>query len=610
MREKIARAAGGNPLFVEEMLAMAGEAESGEVVVPPTLQALLAARLDQLETAERSVLERGAVEGEIFHRGAVQALGPDDADQVTPRLAALVRKQLIRPDREQLSGEDAFRFRHLLIRDAAYDALPKAVRAELHERFADWLEEHGTGLVELDELLGYHLERAYYYRIEVGPEDVKAGEVEAGLGQRTAQALHRAGQRAMRLSANARAVEHFSRAIAVVERLPESDERSRQEAELQLQLAIALGALHGLGAPEVEQAYGRATELMLASAATVEQFPIHFGLALFYSLRGNFDQSTPLIGRMFELASHGDESMRLQALHARWMNSLYRGRIEDAVIAADEGRAIYRAEAHHPLSFRYANHDPCVCAMTLQAVAFALRGESVRAVTQMHEAVALSETLGHALSLSQPLTQLPWVLQINGDARAALLESDKALALEDEVAHPFFFGIAHTMHGWALSSLGRQDEGIAELEQALADELRASGNIWAALIAALLAEVHMSQGRDGAARDLLDQMRSQTESKPPCLYEPEFLRVEAQWLDGAGQEREARRLLLDAITTAQENGSLALAIRAALALARTPSGEHETDLVLLGELCDRLPPENDTGYRREAQSIVGASTAG
>ena len=82
LRERIARAAGGNPLFIEEMLAMAGEAD-GEVVVPPTLQALLAARLDQLETAERSVLERGAVEGEVFHRGAVQALAPDET-QVTP----------------------------------------------------------------------------------------------------------------------------------------------------------------------------------------------------------------------------------------------------------------------------------------------------------------------------------------------------------------------------------------------------------------------------------------------------------------------------------------------------------------------------------------------
>ena len=148
------------------MLAMAGETD-GEVVVPPTLQALLAARLDQLEPAERSVLERGAIEGEIFHRGAVQALAPEET-QVTPRLAALVRKQLIRPDTAQLAGEDGFRFRHLLIRDAAYDALPKAVRADLHERFAAWLEEHGAELVELDEILGYHLEQACRYRAELG----------------------------------------------------------------------------------------------------------------------------------------------------------------------------------------------------------------------------------------------------------------------------------------------------------------------------------------------------------------------------------------------------------------------------------------------------------
>ena len=113
------------------------------------------------------MLERGAIEGEIFHRGAVQALAPEET-QVTPRLAALVRKELIRPDRPQLAGEDGFRFRHLLIRDAAYDALPKATRAELHERFAAWLEQHGTELVELDEILGYHLEQACRYRAELG----------------------------------------------------------------------------------------------------------------------------------------------------------------------------------------------------------------------------------------------------------------------------------------------------------------------------------------------------------------------------------------------------------------------------------------------------------
>ena len=116
------------------------------------------------------MLESGAVEGEIFHRGAVQALAPAEA-QVASRLAALVRKELIRPDRPLLPGEDGFRFCHLLIRDAAYDALPKATRAELHERFADWLDEHGAELVERDEILGYHLEQAYRYRTELGSAD-------------------------------------------------------------------------------------------------------------------------------------------------------------------------------------------------------------------------------------------------------------------------------------------------------------------------------------------------------------------------------------------------------------------------------------------------------
>ncbi len=183
-RDLIIHASGGNPLFVTEMVAMAGEAE-GEVAVPPTLQALLAARLDQLEPAERSVLERGAVEGEIFHRGAVQAL-EDVEQQVTPRLASLVRKELIRPDNSRFPGEDAFRFRHVLIRDAAYDGLSKVTRARLHEAFAAWLD--GRELVELDELVGYHLEQACRNKTELGERDLvlagQAGERLAVAGRR------------------------------------------------------------------------------------------------------------------------------------------------------------------------------------------------------------------------------------------------------------------------------------------------------------------------------------------------------------------------------------------------------------------------------------------
>jgi class 3 adenylate cyclase len=204
LRERIARAAGGNPLFIEEMLAMA-EQEKGEVVVPPTLQALLAARLDQLETGQRAVLERGSIEGEIFHRGAVQALGPRET-QVTPLLAALVRNALIRPDRPQLAGEDAFRFRHLLVRDAAYEALSKATRAELHERLASWLEEQGADLPELDEILGYHLEQACRYRADLGLP------TEPTLAARARQRLAAGGRRAHLRSDFGAAVSLFERA--------------------------------------------------------------------------------------------------------------------------------------------------------------------------------------------------------------------------------------------------------------------------------------------------------------------------------------------------------------------------------------------------------------
>jgi class 3 adenylate cyclase/tetratricopeptide (TPR) repeat protein len=186
LRERIAHASGGNPLFISEMLAMV--AEDGDVDVPPTLKALLAARLDQLDEAERRVLERGSVEGETFHRGGVQALVPEET-QVTTRLAALVRRQLVRPDRAQIAGEDGYRFRHLLIRDAAYDALPKAVRADLHARFADWLDQHGHSLVERDEIVGYHLEQASRYASELGRPDPDVAD-------RAALRLAAAGRRA------------------------------------------------------------------------------------------------------------------------------------------------------------------------------------------------------------------------------------------------------------------------------------------------------------------------------------------------------------------------------------------------------------------------------
>ena len=191
-RRRIVATAEGNPLFLEEMAALAREAR-GAVEVPPSIQALLQARLDTLDDGERAVIDRGAVEGQVFHRGAVTALAPEASRVDVPqRLVALVRKELVRPDRALIATEDAFRFRHLLLRDTAYEALPKSTRAELHERFADWLDANAA-LIEQHEIVGYHLEQAAGYRRELDPHDPHA----ATLARRAAERLGRAGRTAL-----------------------------------------------------------------------------------------------------------------------------------------------------------------------------------------------------------------------------------------------------------------------------------------------------------------------------------------------------------------------------------------------------------------------------
>jgi class 3 adenylate cyclase/tetratricopeptide (TPR) repeat protein len=204
-RDRILAAAEGTPLFVEEMLSMLIDDGSlardgdrwvatGPLVdlrVPPTIQALLAARLEQLTRDERAVIQRAAVCGQQFHVGAVAALL--DGGEVQPILMSLVRRDVLRPDRSSLAGQDAFRFRHQLIRDAAYEAAPKALRAKLHERFADWLEGVGEARVEeFEEILAYHLEQAHRLLSELGPVDDAGQE----LGLRAAGHYAASGRRA------------------------------------------------------------------------------------------------------------------------------------------------------------------------------------------------------------------------------------------------------------------------------------------------------------------------------------------------------------------------------------------------------------------------------
>jgi class 3 adenylate cyclase/tetratricopeptide (TPR) repeat protein len=235
-RDRIVDAAEGNPLFVEEMLSMliddgllhrddghwVAAGDLGAITVPPSIQALLAARLDRLEREERAVVERASVVGRVFYRGAVSELSPEPARPgIAGHLRTLVRRELIRPHVAEFDDE-TYRFRHLLIRDAAYEAMPKEVRADLHERFAGWLE-HVTGerLREYEEIVGYHVEQAFRYRSELGPIDDHGRE----LARRAGSFLGRAARRASARGDKSGSVNLLTRATDLLPR--EDPERIR-----------------------------------------------------------------------------------------------------------------------------------------------------------------------------------------------------------------------------------------------------------------------------------------------------------------------------------------------------------------------------------------------
>ena len=197
----IVAAAEGNPLFLEQMLSM--WQDDGTLVlrssgwelarhpkglsIPPSIHALLAARLDSLIGQDRAVLERGAVVGQIFPRDAVEAMSTEALrPSISATLGVLERRKLIRPDDASILDDPTFAFVHLLVRDAAYAGMLRRLRADLHERFADWLlARAGDRLPEFEEIVGYHLEQAFRNLVELGRDD----EQTTGLRNRAANHL-------------------------------------------------------------------------------------------------------------------------------------------------------------------------------------------------------------------------------------------------------------------------------------------------------------------------------------------------------------------------------------------------------------------------------------
>jgi tetratricopeptide (TPR) repeat protein len=484
-RARVIEGSEGNPLFLEEMAALARE--RGTVEVPPTIQALLTARLERLGADERELLERGAVEGEVFHRLAVKALaGERLAAEVELRLAGLVRKELIRPHPATFKNDDAFRFRHLLIRDAAYDTLPKATRADLHDRFAVWLQEHAAEMVELDEIAGWHLEQAVKYRRELGQTIDPDVVLTAG------RHLAAAGRRAIARSDVAAASNLLERALALT---PEED-------PLFLSIAVELAEQHAHAGH-----FARAEELLAAAERDPSPLAILTGLDVMINTKPSeaLQEIDAKLGQLLEqLTRSGDEHgiarAHLLAMEQHLMAAQSRAAAQEARLTAlhaaragDEGlkaRALgwYVTEliwgpfhvdtiAHELDEIQREPQGPYVDAFIDygRGEIARLRGDFGASVKLTQDATAKLEGLGMRAMGAAGALHEALVGFSSGQLQSVVRALSRADSILSELGERSFRSTHQALLAWAYALLGDREAALAGCE--LAYELSAPEDI-------------------------------------------------------------------------------------------------------------------------------------
>ena len=584
-RKRVVAAAEGNPLFVEQLLSMLIDdgrlrQESGrwvtvgdisQLAIPGTIQALLAARLDLLPTAERTVLETASVIGLVFDEEPIRELVPEAVrPELDVHLASLIVKQLVRPSPAQAGMH---RFQHILVRDAAYQGLLKRERASLHERFANWAEranrEHDRE-TEFEEILGYHLERALGYLADLGPLDEHGLE----LGRRAAGYLGSAGRRAFARGDMAAAANLLQRAAAV------HTKGSREQIELLPELAEAMQEIGEFASAQahaeeaVAGARAHGDEVLEADAILTGFLVRHHVTTDLNSWRADVERETARIIPML------DEETSPVVLAKAWrMVSYVHGTVcrwEETAIASQRAMHFARAGGDRSREARAASSlaqalglgptsiadavtrleailanglangraEAMVLLQLGQLHAMAARFDEAREVCE--RACRLIEergggVLGNATSIAGPARVE--LLAGRADAAEELLrrDYDALTAIDEQYYRPIVAGV------WAqaLHELGRSDDAMAAAataaELAADDDVEAQA-LWRSVRAKLLAE----SGQPGEALALAEQAVALLRATDATVMQADALLDLAHVHVHGGRTEEAAKAALEA----------------------------------------------------------------
>ena len=525
-------AAEGNPLFAEEMLRMLIDdgvltranggwavGELGGRAIPPTINALLSARLDRLDADERAVVQLASVIGRQFVWAGVSELAPEELKpRVGACLQALVRKQMILPDETTVFSEDTFRFAHILVRDAAYQSLPKGQRAQLHERYAGWLERRsGARVVEYEEILGYHLEQAYRASTELGPLDDRG----IAVARRAYGLLAGAGQRAL-VRGDAPAAATLLRRASVVGRaagemvgellvdlgaaLRESGDLTGADATLEEAVTTAAAAADRTieARAAVERAHGRLyrwdgspaeLQRLADEMAALVAADDALGLAKTLTLagqvdyfRGRMSAAEETFERAFAQAQRAEDRQQARFILSFLARAnLYGPRpAPDAITRAEElGRRLSR------------DHVTEAVAAVTQAQLEAMQGRFEEARTRAARAKALLEELGRSLFAAAAGIDLATVELLAGDAGAAERELRLVVAALERIGETSVLSSAAALLAESLLAQGRDDE--AERYVVLAKEMTSEADVYGK-VGWRTVQARLSLRRDEAGR--------------------------------------------------------------------------------------------------------------
>jgi DNA-binding SARP family transcriptional activator/predicted ATPase len=608
-RQTLYRQTGGHPLFTVELLR--GMQERGDLVqdqtgrwiegpaldwetLPARVEAVIAERIDWLPESLREILTVASVEGETFMAEVVARVRAAEPQKVVHHLSdqlervhrLVVAQGVCQQADQHLS---LYRFRHFLFQKYLYTHLDPAERVYLHEAVGLALEQlYGEATDEVAVQLARHFQ-------------------EAGLVGKAITYLYRAGEQAVRLSANEEAIAHFRRALALLETLPVSPERARQEIDLQLALAVPYLVSKGYGAPEVGQAYTRAQELCQQVEDTTHLFPVLWVSHSFYGSRGEFQKSYKIAERFFNLAKQTQDPLLVaQAHYMLGTSQFYLGRLAPARSALEQIIGFYDPQQHRDLVLLYG-HDIGVDSLSWLSWALWLLGYPDQAWQRSQEALALAEKLEHPLTQACALGFASMIFY-NCCRNPHMIQDLAETCIRLSVEQGFPYWLAHGMicRGWARAKQGAIEAGLAEMRQGLIDRTATGVELAQSLFLAILAEAYGKAGQTEAGLSLLAETLEIICQRQERFYEAEIYRLKGELLVQTGAETEAEACFLQAVEIARQQQAKSLELRATLSLGRLWQKQELSDQAkqMLAEIYGWFSEGFDTADLQEARTLL------